>query len=76
LALKIAGLRLLAEKLAVAPVLVCDDLLLELDGERQRKFWAGLGGYQVFASGTTPPVGGRDWQLYTVSEGIFSLERK
>ncbi len=76
LALKIAGLRLLAEKLSVAPVLVCDDLLLELDAGRQKRFWAGLGDYQVFASSTTPPIGGENWQTYAVSNGTFSLERK
>jgi DNA replication and repair protein RecF len=71
LALKMAGLALVREKLAVAPVLVCDDLLLELDRGRQEKFWAGLGEVQVFASSTTPPALAQGWQIFEVCDGAF-----
>jgi DNA replication and repair protein RecF len=68
LAMKLAGLQLLYEKLAVAPVLVCDDLLLELDSVRQEKFWASIENLQVFASGTTPPKS-KGWKIWEVREG-------
>jgi DNA replication and repair protein RecF len=55
LALKLSGVKLLQEKIGVAPILIADDLLLELDAGRQEKFWESVGDLQVFASGTNKP---------------------
>jgi DNA replication and repair protein RecF len=70
LAIKLAGLQLLYEKLRIAPVLVCDDLLLELDPARQKAFWASVGNLQVFASGTIMPTSeSGKWKIWQVEEG-------
>lgn len=74
LALKLAGVQLLEEKLNIAPVLIADDLLLELDGQRQEKFWQVVGPWQVFASGTRlPDTDQAPWQVWNVKNGAFSL---
>lgn len=55
----------------VEPVLLCDDVLGELDPVRRRRFWAGLSGEpQVVATGTTPPDDdGAAWQTLRVEGG-------
>lgn len=72
LALKLAGLNFLYERLGVAPILICDDLLLELDAVRQEKFWGSVGPLQIFASGTVRPRG--DWHIWNVTNGVIQLE--
>jgi len=76
LALKLSGLKLLEKTLKIAPVIVADDLLLELDSQRQEKFWEIVKNWQVFASGTRPPQAGgtHAWQTWSVSNGTFILE--
>lgn len=58
----------------VEPVLLCDDVLGELDPVRRRRFWAGLDGApQVVATGTAPPEDeGASWQLLRVADGVLS----
>ena len=74
LALKLAGLQLLYEKLSIAPVLVCDDLLLELDPQRQQLFWASIENLQVFASGTVPPTSDfSKWKIWRVEAGKITI---
>ena len=74
LALKLSGLNFLHEKLGIAPILVADDLLLELDAMRQERFWKSLGNLQVFASGTTPPRPSDDkpWNIWNAKQGTFA----
>lgn len=72
LALKLAGLRFLQDRLGISPVLVADDLLLELDPQRQKRFWNSLGSLQVFASSTTAPTDSTNWQIWDVKKGCFS----
>lgn len=55
----------------IEPVLLCDDVLGELDPERRRRFWAALDGEpQVVATGTSlPEDDGRAWQVLAVRGG-------
>ena len=53
----------------VAPVLLCDDVLGELDPSRRARFWASLDGDpQVIATGTTLPEN-EGWQILRVEDG-------
>jgi DNA replication and repair protein RecF len=58
----------------VEPVLLCDDVLGELDPERRRKFWASLeGDPQLIATGTSlPEARAGEWQILNVCEGSIS----
>jgi len=57
------------------PVLLLDDVLNELDGERQERFWGRLhGDWQVIASGTREPRStALPWALLQVEAGQFTL---
>jgi len=75
LALKLAGLNFLRERLGIAPILVADDLLLELDPQRQERFWACVGNLQVFASSTVAPgPSPLPWTIWQVKSGSFTLQ--
>ena len=58
----------------VNPVLLCDDVLGELDPGRREKFWASLEGEpQVIATGTSrPETGGTEWQVLEVAAGTIT----
>ena len=58
----------------VAPVLLCDDVLGELDPVRRAKFWASLeGDPQVIATGTALPEGdSAAWQVFKVNAGAIT----
>lgn len=59
----------------VAPVVLADDILGELDPERRRRFWKAMDSdLQLFATGTELPIvfGEEDWLVYRVQEGVFS----
>ncbi len=73
LALRLAQAAYFAAQGGVAPVLLCDDVLGELDPVRRAKFWASLDGDpQVIATGTTPPEGeGAAWQIFNVNAGVI-----
>ena len=75
LALKLAAFRQFRRRLGIVPVVLADDVLNELDGERKRLFWETLEAeVQVVASGTQRPVGERPagWRICEVREGAFT----
>ncbi len=71
IAFRLAQAAYFRERSGVEPVLLCDDVLGELDPERRRKFWRGLAGEpQVIATGTVlPEDDGTVWQVLTVDAG-------
>ena len=70
IALRLAQAAYFKAKGGVTPVLLCDDVLGELDPVRREKFWAALDGDpQVIATGTSPPPADRGWQVLTVEGG-------
>jgi len=69
-ALRLAQAGYFHQKRGVAPVLLCDDVLGELDPERRARFWAALEGEpQVIATGTQPPANERGWRCLRVEAG-------
>jgi DNA replication and repair protein RecF len=75
IALKLAAVRWLRRELSVAPVILADDVLNELDGPRREAFWRALDpDLQILATGTEvprgKPVGG--WFFWSVEEGSVS----
>ena len=75
LALKLAAVLRFRRILGATPVVLADDVLLELDEERRRLFWNTLDeDIQVIASGTQKPLGGRkgEWQFWDVKAGLFN----
>jgi DNA replication and repair protein RecF len=71
IALRLAQAAYFKQKGGITPVLLCDDVLGELDPERRKKFWASLEGEpQVIATGTSlPPADGTVWQVLHVEKG-------
>ena len=74
IALRLAQAAYFKRKGGITPVLLCDDVLGELDPDRRLKFWASLEGeHQVIATGTSRPVeDGTRWQLLNVEHGKIS----
>lgn len=77
-ALKLAAVRWVRRRLGIAPVVLADDVLNELDAERQAAFWGGLDDdLQILATGTEKPRGSRStgWNYWRVGGGgIAPLE--
>jgi len=73
LALRFAQLRDTQARSGIAPLVLADDVLGELDPARRARFWRVLDpGLQLFATGTTPPDGARDgWSVIEVAAGTF-----
>ncbi|HEY4302688.1 MAG TPA: DNA replication and repair protein RecF [Candidatus Didemnitutus sp.] len=70
LALKLAQAAYFTGHAHVLPVLLCDDVLGELDAGRRERFWASLDvGSQVIATGTARPAGAAAWQCLEVAAG-------
>ncbi|MDP1580453.1 MAG: DNA replication and repair protein RecF [Candidatus Didemnitutus sp.] len=71
IAFRLAQAAYFRERSGVEPVLLCDDVLGELDPERRRKFWGSLTGEpQVIATGTVRPEDdGTGWQELQVDAG-------
>lgn len=71
IALRLAQAAYFKRHSAIEPVLLCDDVLGELDPERRRKFWASLDGQpQVVATGTSlPDAEAGAWQVLRVAGG-------
>lgn len=71
LALRLAQTQWLKQARGVAPLLLADDLLGELDAGRREAFWRSLDPQlQVIATGTEPPPPSpRPWQLWAVEAG-------
>lgn len=76
LALRLAQAAWFHGRSRVRPVLLADDVLGELDGDRRARFWSALDPQaQVIATGTDrPPDGLGGWQLFSVAGGAFSPE--
>lgn len=76
IALRLAQAAYFKMKCGITPVLLCDDVLGELDPERRRKFWAALDGEpQVIATGTSlPEAEGAAWQVFSVTNGQVTTE--
>lgn len=77
IAMRLAQASYFKAKGGITPVLLCDDVLGELDPERRKKFWASLEGEpQVIATGTSlPPDDGTAWQVLRVERGkVFQAE--
>lgn len=70
IALRLAQAAYFKLKGGVTPVLLCDDVLGELDPERRARFWASLDGEpQVIATGTSQPAADGGWQVLSVANG-------
>jgi DNA replication and repair protein RecF len=71
LTLRFAQLRDARARTHLAPVVLADDVLGELDPVRRERFWAALDrDVQLFATGTTPPSDDpASWQIVRVSGG-------
>jgi DNA replication and repair protein RecF len=70
LALRLAQAAYFKGRSGIDPVLLCDDVLGELEPERRRRFWSSLDGTpQVIATGTAPPDDASAWQMYRVEGG-------
>ena len=74
LALRLAQAAWFQEKSGVRPVLLCDDVLGELDPARRSRFWSLIDPQsQVIATGTSlPPAELGAWQVFEVVDGAFS----
>ena len=74
LSLRLAEFSFLREARGKVPILIADDVLGELDAEREANFKKLLAPEaQVFASGTVFPSGEerKDWEVFDVSAGAF-----
>ncbi len=72
LAFGLASLARLREKRGVAPLVLADDVLGELDPIRKTGFWRALGDdCQVIATGTAPPPNAENWHVIEVAEGNY-----
>ncbi|MDI1318974.1 MAG: DNA replication and repair protein RecF, partial [bacterium] len=75
IALRLAQAAYFRAKGGVTPVLLCDDVLGELDPARRAKFWASLDGEpQVIATGTSLPADAAAWQVLQVANGNVSAQ--
>lgn len=71
-ALRIAQARIFQARLGVAPVILADDVLGELDPHRQAGFWRACPEeFQIIASGTVLPSDAARWRVYQVDGGAF-----
>jgi DNA replication and repair protein RecF len=69
-ALRIAQACFFREQLGIAPVLLADDVLGELDPVRRRGFWRACPkDIQVVATGTEPPSDPEQWSMFSISAG-------
>lgn len=72
-ALRIAQAVIFRTRLQVAPVLLADDVLGELDPHRRAGFWRACpSDLQIIASGTQLPEGADDWAVWKVAKGQFA----
>ncbi len=69
-ALRIAQAALFQQELQVAPVLLVDDVLGELDPQRKAGFWRACpGDLQIIATGTELPGDADNWSVWRVAAG-------
>ncbi len=76
LALRFAQLRDARLRSGIAPLVLADDVLGELDPVRRARFWSVLDpDLQLFATGTTMPEdGAREWAVLNVAGGVFAAD--
>ncbi len=73
IALRLAQAAYFRAKSGLTPVLLCDDVLGELDPGRRAKFWSSLEGEpQVIATGTSLPEDAGAWQILNVERGCMA----
>jgi DNA replication and repair protein RecF len=73
LGLELAWLSCLRTRSAVAPIILADDILGELDPRRKACFWRALDATcQVIATGTTPPDTPEHWHIMHVNDGHYT----
>lgn len=75
LALRLAQITFSEAITGIAPLVLADDVLGELDAQRRKGFWETVSGhYQVFATGTIlpPEADEQTWKIWKVENGIFS----
>lgn len=76
LALRFAQLRDARARTGIAPVVLADDVLGELDPVRRAQFWAAMDpDLQLFATGTSEPAASNHetWQIVRVRAGAFDV---
>ena len=74
IALRIAQARIFEQSSGISPVLLADDVLGELDGQRKAGFWrSSPKEWQIIASGTELPVASEAWAVWDVLDGAFRL---
>lgn len=72
LSLGLAQLTLFRERLGIAPVVLADDVLGELDAGRKSGFWSAVGeDLQIIATGTLPPENPERWRIFVVENGRY-----
>lgn len=72
LALGLAQLALFRERMHIAPVVLADDVLSELDPVRRENFWREVGDdLQVVATGTQLPPDPEKWEIFNVVNGTY-----
>lgn len=73
LALGLAQLALFRERTKIAPIVLADDVLSELDPIRRENFWREVGEeLQVIATGTQLPPNPEQWIIFNVVNGTYS----
>lgn len=73
LGIELAWLSCLRARRAVAPIILADDILGELDPQRKACFWRALDATcQVIATGTTPPDTPEHWHIIHVRDGCYT----
>jgi DNA replication and repair protein RecF len=71
-ALRLAQADFYREALAIAPVLLADDVLGELDPQREAGFWKSCpDDLQIIATGTEPPKDSARWRVLKVEGGAL-----
>lgn len=69
-ALRIAQARIFQDSLGLAPVLLADDVLGELDPHRRAGFWRACPAeLQIIATGTELPEASSEWAIWEVAKG-------
>ncbi len=72
-ALRIAQARIFQGRLGLAPVILADDVLGELDPHRKAGFWRACPSeFQIIATGTELPEGSMGWSVWNVAGGRFA----
>lgn len=75
IALRLAQIELAKQRLGETPLVLCDDILGELDEDRKAGFWSAIGDIpQIIATSTEPPNSGnqRRWKIFRAENGSFN----